>query len=288
LGFEVQKNENSLIFDCYLVYELELMGKMSAALGEDSSRWERAREVRKAYIADHYFNEDGLSRRLDGSLVDTQTSYVLPLAFDVLDDALKSKVLQQLVRVAERPGASDDGKYYPEYSLMTGFIGTPWITYALSENGRADLAYKMLLNNTFPSWLYPVTQGATTIWERLNSLTAEDGFGGNNSMNSFNHYAFGSVLDWMMERSLGIDQDESSPGFHHFYLRPVPDPSGGLKEASGWYDSPYGRICSSWKRSGNKLRYKFTVPANTTATLILPGEDPRELVAGEYEFGTKF
>ena len=171
---------------------------------------------------------------------------------------------------------------------MTGFIGTPWITYALSENGRADLAYKMLLNNTFPSWLYPVTQGATTIWERLNSLTAEDGFGGNNSMNSFNHYAFGSVLDWMMERSLGIDQDESSPGFRHFYLRPVPDPSGGLKEASGWYDSPYGRICSSWKRSGNKLRYKFTVPANTTATLILPGEDPRELVAGEYEFGTKF
>lgn len=288
LGFEVQKNENSLIFDCYLVYELELMGKMSAALGEDSSRWERAREVRRAYIADHYFNDDGSSRRLDGSLVDTQTSYVLPLAFDVLDDALKSKVLQQLVRVAERPGASDDGIYYPEYSLMTGFIGTPWITYALSENGRADLAYKMLLNNTFPSWLYPVTQGATTIWERLNSLTAEDGFGGNNSMNSFNHYAFGSVLDWMMERSLGIDQDESSPGFRHFYLRPVPDPSGGLKEASGWYDSPYGRICSSWKRSGNKLRYKFTVPANTTATLILPGEDPRELVAGEYEFGTKF
>ena len=284
LGFEVNKNENPLIFDCYLVYELELLSKMADAIGEDTSRWQEAREARKAYVAEHYFNADGTTRRLNGAAVDTQTSYVLPLVFGILDEPLKGKVVAQLERVVSAPGPGDDGKTYPEYSLMTGFIGTPWIAYALSDSGHADLAYKMLLNQAFPSWLYPVTQGATTIWERLNSMTAENGFGGNNSMNSFNHYAFGSVLDWMMERSLGICPDEAEPGFHHFILRPLPDPTGQLNEASGHYDSRYGRIESSWKRGGGRIRYEFTIPANTSATLILPGEEPRELEAGRYTF----
>ena len=282
LGFEVNKNENPLIFDCYLVYELDLLAKMANAIGEDPSRWKAAREERKDYIAQHYFNADGTSKRLKGNTVDTQTSYVLPLVFSVLDEPLKGKVIGQLERVVTAPGPGDDGVTYPAYSLMTGFIGTPWIAYALSDNGHPDLAYKMLLNDAFPSWLYPVTQGATTIWERLNSMTAENGFGGNNSMNSFNHYAFGSVLDWMMERSLGICPDEADPGFHHFILRPVPDPTGTLKEVSGHYDSPYGRIESGWKQTGNKVRYHFVIPANCTATLILPGQDIRELSAGEY------
>ena len=287
LGFEVQKNENPLIFDCYLVYELTILGKMAEALGEDSARWKESCSQRKAFIAEHYFDAEGVSQRLNGDKVDAQTSYAVALALDVLDEPLKGKVLQQLVRVVETPGPGDDGTEYPAYSLMTGFIGTPWINFALSDNGRADLAYRMILNESFPSWLYPVTQGATTIWERLNSMTAEDGFGGNNSMNSFNHYAFGSVMDWMMGRSLGIDQDEKDPGFHHFILRPVPDPTRTLGQASGHYDSPYGRICSAWKRSGNVIKYDFTVPANTSATLILPGEEPRELAAGKYSFKLK-
>ena len=286
LGFEVNKNDNTLIFDCYLVYELEILSKMAGAIGltEDARRWDSAREGRRQYIASHYFDSEGRTQRLDGSPVGAQTSYVLPIVFDVLDSPLKDKVLQQLTNVVEHPGAADDGTAYPEYSLMTGFIGTPWIAHALSDAGRTDLAYKMLLNESFPSWLYPVTQGATTIWERLNSMTKENGFGGNNSMNSFNHYAFGSVLDWMMGRSLGIDQDEDCPGFHHFLLRPIPDPTGSLTEVSGYYDSAYGRIYSSWKRSARKIRYKFTIPANTSATLILPGEKPVEITAGTYCF----
>ena len=286
LGFEVRKNENPLIFDCYLVYELNLLAKMAQAIGKDATRWQDALQERKAYISEHYFNADGTSKRLNGNTVDTQTSYVLPLVFDILDEPLKGKVVDQLERVVTAPGPGDDRKTYGPYSLMTGFIGTPWIAYALSDSGHADLAYRMLLNEAFPSWLYPVTQGATTIWERLNSLTAENGFGGNNSMNSFNHYAFGSVLDWMMERSLGICPDEREPGFHHFILRPVPDPTGQLNEASGHYDSHYGHIESSWKRSGNRIRYEFTIPANTSATLILPGEAPVELLSGNYSIKT--
>lgn len=190
------------------MFELELLAQMASAIWEDPSRWIAAREERIAYVSAHYFNADGTSKRLNGHTVDTQTSYVLPLVFNMLDEPLKGIVIEQLVRVAQDPGPGDDRATYPHYSLMTGFIGTPWIAYALSDQGHADVAYRMLLNEAFPSWLYPVTQGATTIWERLNSMTAENGFGGNNSMNSFNHYAFGSVLDWMMERSMGICPDD--------------------------------------------------------------------------------
>ena len=107
---------------------------------------------------------------------------------------------------------------------MTGFIGTAWISKALSDNGLDELAYKLLQNNKYPSWLYSIEQGATTIWERLNGYTVEDGFGGNNSMNSFNHYSFGAVGQWMMAYSLGIQRDE--PGFRKFVLQPGPIPTG--------------------------------------------------------------
>jgi alpha-L-rhamnosidase len=158
---------------------------------------------------------------------------------------------------------------------MTGFIGTAWISKALSDAGRTDLAYQLLLNSSYPSWLYPVQQGATTIWERLNGYTSEAGFGGNNSMNSFNHYSFGAVGQWLMAYSLGIQRDE--PGFHHFVLQPEPDPTGRLRWARGHYDSPYGRIESAWRLEEGKLNYAATVPANTSATLYLPVQGPEQL-----------
>jgi len=158
----------------------------------------------------------------------------------------------------------------PEYSLMTGFIGTSWISQALTEQGSSDLAYRQLQNDQYPSWLYTIDQGATSIWERLNGYTSENGFGGNNSMNSFNHYSFGAVGHWMMAYSLGISRDENAPGFKHFILRPEPDPSGQMTWARGYYDSMYGRITSEWKIESGTLAYHATVPANTTATLYLP------------------
>ena len=104
-------------------------------------------------------------------------------------------------------------------------------------------------------------------------MTREDGFGGNNSMNSFNHYAFGSVTNWLMQRSLGIARDEERPGFQHFYLQPLADPTGALQYAKGHYDSPYGRIESGWEVKSDGVEYHFTVPANTQATLRLPAKD---------------
>ena len=140
----------------------------------------------------------------------------------------------------------------PTYSLMTGFIGTAWISKALSENGHSELAYRLLHNNQYPSWLYAIDQGATSIWERLNGYTVENGFGGNNSMNSFNHYSFGAVGQWMMSHSLGIERDE--PGFQRFILQPEPDPTGVMTWAEGYYDSMYGRISSAWKVDGDDAR----------------------------------
>jgi alpha-L-rhamnosidase len=172
----------------------------------------------------------------------------------------------------KRENKDDGGALRPAYSLMTGFIGTAWIGQALSGNGLGELAYRVLHNNQYPSLLYAIDQGATSIWERLNGYTVENGFGGNNSMNSFNHYSFGAVGQWMMAYSLGIQRDE--PGFQKFILQPEPDPTGVMTSAEGYYDSMYGRIASAWKVNGNVLTYRATVPANTTATLYLPAVAP--------------
>jgi len=153
---------------------------------------------------------------------------------------------------------------------MTGFIGTAWINKALSDNDMNEEAYKLLQQTSYPSWLYPVEQGATTIWERLNSYTHLNGFGGNNRMNSFNHYSFGAVGAWMYEYSIGIKRDENYPGFKHFILAPQADPTGEMKYAKGYFDSMYGRIESSWEIKDGITAFKFTIPANTTATLYLP------------------
>ena len=294
LGFEVQKNDNSLIFDSYLAYELALMERMAKALGEtaDAAYYAQQRAKRIDFINTYYidpstgetvgtgFGEEHSSfmggkygPKRKGVKIDTQTSYAIPLALGIVKEPIKERFTEQLVNTVTRESVGDDGKRYPAYSLMTGFVGTPWITWALSENGRVDEAYRLLTNTGYPSWLYPVTQGATSIWERLNSMTLEDGFGGNNSMNSFNHYAFGSVTNWLMQRSLGIARDEERPGFQHFYLQPLADPTGALQYAKGHYDSPYGRIESGWEVTADGVIYRFVVPANTQATLRLPAKD---------------
>jgi len=178
----------------------------------------------------------------------------------------------------------DGGVLRPEYSLMTGFIGTAWISKALSDHGYNEQAYRLLQNNQYPSWLYSIDQGATTIWERLNGYTVENGFGGNNSMNSFNHYSFGAVGQWMIAYSLGIERDE--PGFKQFILQPTPDPTGEMTWAEGYYDSMYGRINSRWETTNGKFLYEATVPANTSAILYLParsadGVTENNIPAGE-------
>ena len=217
-----------------------------------------------------------------GDFVDTQASYAIPLNFDVLNDQNKEKVITNLVATIQRPNKDELGAERPEYSLMTGFIGTASLNHALSENGEHEVAYKLLQQTSYPSWLYSVKNGATTIWERLNSYTVENGFGGNNSMNSFNHYSFGAVAAWMYNYSLGIQRDPNTPGFKHFVLEPTPDPTKEMTFAKGYYDSMYGRISSEWQWENEGWKYMVTVPANTTATLRLPIESINKItVAGK-------
>ena len=292
LGLEDNKNDKSLLFECYYIYDLDIMRQTAKLLGkpDDETRFARTLKERKDFFAQTYLEPhtrktiaSAFAGTRKGEPVDIQGSYVLPLAFDVVEGMDKEKLFNNLIKTIERTNTTDTGKECPPYSLMTGFITTSWISRVLTDNGRPDVAYRLLQNTSYPSWLYPVTQGATTIWERLNSYTLEDGFGGNNSMNSFNHYSFGAVGQWLMNRCLGIERDDLQPGWKHFYLRPVPDPTGQMTFARGHYDCAYGRIESGWERKpdGN-VEYSFSIPQGTTATLMLPDEAPRIINAGKH------
>ena len=164
-----------------------------------------------------------------------------------------------------------------------------------SANGRLDVAYALLHQKTWPSWLYSVTQGATTIWERWDGWTEENGFQSAH-MNSFNHYAYGSIGSWLYQIVTGIEIDPAQPGYKHSILRP--QPGGGLTQARGWHRTPYGELVSEWKLDNGRFDYRVTVPPNTTATVHLPGVDGQavtlngeavsgavhELAPGEYRF----
>jgi alpha-L-rhamnosidase len=159
---------------------------------------------------------------------------------------------------------------YAEHTLSVGFLGVNVLAPVLTDEGRADLAYKLLHQDALPSWLFSVKNGATTVWERWNSYSKEDGFGPV-SMNSFNHYAYGAIMEWMYAYMAGIARDPESPGFKHFLLQPHVDPTGRITRVSGSYESPYGEIRSEWALvDGRTLVYDAVVPANSEATLRLP------------------
>lgn len=270
----------------YHIFDLDIMIKVAEILNkkDDATKFRNMYKERKEFFNKTFVNAEkktlgltmGGSLDFGGSsadkigykLADTQTSYAVGLAVGAFNEENIPYMVKNLKAAIERENKDDEGVIRPKYSLMTGFIGTAWVSKALSDCGYSDLAYKILQNNQFPSWLYAVDQGATTIWERLNGYTVDKGFGGNNGMNSFNHYTFGAVGQWMMAYSLGIQRDEA--GFKKFILQPEPDPTGQMTWAKGFYDSQYGRINSSWKVDNTILTYKATVPANSTATLYLP------------------
>ncbi|MEO7496901.1 MAG: family 78 glycoside hydrolase catalytic domain [Massilia sp.] len=284
LGPEQDRNDNSLLWEAQFINDLQIMSKFAAVLGkdDDATAFAQLIDQRKQFFSAHYidpqsgktirssFNQFPATPRSAGDLVDTQTSYVVPLVFNLLGEKDREAAARQLAVTVQREVRNDKGAVFPPYSLMTGFIGTAWISKALSDSGRTDLAYRLLQQTRYPSWLYPVEQGATTVWERLDSYTDTKGFGGNNTMNSFNHYSFGAVGAWMIDHSLGIARDENSPGFKHFILKPEVDPTGGLRYAKGHYDSMYGRIESGWKKVGATTEYAFAIPANASATVVIP------------------
>lgn len=301
LSPEGNKNDNTLFWVAYQAYNLEIMAKTARVLGinSDALEFEMTYEKKKKLFNEVYLSATGKtiksgvkSARMGppsarptnepeksekGLMMDTQGSYAIPLNLGVVSEDKKGKVIANFVETITRTNVDDSGEKRPPYSLMTGFIGTASVSEALSKNGHDELAYAILTNKSYPSWLYSVVNGATSIWERLNSYTIENGFGGNNSMNSFNHYSFGAVAAWMYNYSLGIQRDTKSPGFKHFVLNPRVDPTGKIKFAKGHVNTMYGDIKSSWKIVGSSTQYQFTIPANTSATVILPGKNVQQI-----------
>jgi alpha-L-rhamnosidase len=240
---------------------IRFMARMAAAIGNESDAAaysELYENAKTEWNATYVDASTHLTRAADGTLQDTQSSYSLPLSYDLFSDEHAVAAAARLAEISENLG----------YIVTTGFIGTAPLNPTLSDYGYDDVAYRLLESTDYPSWLYPVINGATSIWERWNSYTVEDGFGGNNGMNSFNHYSLGAVGAWMYNYSLGIQRDSENPGFKHFILQPRF--GGTMTFARGYYDSMYGRIEAAWELDGNDFLYTITVPANTTATMYLP------------------
>ncbi len=194
----------------------------------------------------------------NGRLVSgTQTAYVLALNFDMLPQNLRKQAAERLV---ENINSYDN-------HLTTGFLGTPYLCEVLTRFGYDNVAYKLLLQKTYPSWLYPVTMGATTIWERWDGEKPDSTFE-NPGMNSFNHYAYGAIGDWMYRKMVGLDTYEDGVGYKHIKIQP--HIGGGFTYASATLDTYYGKVSNSWKVENQKIVMDVDIPANTKATIYLP------------------
>lgn len=193
------------------------------------------------------------------SYYDTEAAYATPLRYGVFSEENEAKAVENYVETVKAAG----------YTITSGFSGTPNLVPVLTKYGYTEDAYKLFEQTDYASWLYPVTQGATSIWERWNSYTVEGGFNGNNSMNSFNHFSLGAISEWMMAYQLGITREDGQAGYKKFVLQPTV--GGTFSYANGSYESNYGTIASGWTAEGGCMTtYTATVPANTTATLYLP------------------
>lgn len=264
--------DDYLIFNAFHYRNAKNMAFFAETLGYDEDAAHFAREAaRTKEYWNKTFVESGTKRtkNADGTLCDVQGSYSIALDCDVFNEDSREAAFAHLARTTQEGN----------YTIQSGFFGTGPINPILSKGGYSDLAYRTMTQTAYPSWLYPVTQGATTIWERWNSYTSEDGFGENNSMNSFNHYSLGSVLSWLYETVLGIRRDESCPGYQHFILQPE---IGTFRFAKGGIDTPNGRIESSWERQADGVHYRCQIPANTTADVVF-GETRQVLGSGVYE-----
>ncbi|XID92988.1 family 78 glycoside hydrolase catalytic domain [Paenibacillaceae bacterium WGS1546] len=243
----------AVINAAFFAYSVKLMKEMSAAIGEstDAAEYAALYERLVRTFREHYVSEDG---RIAGH---TQTAYVLGLMIGLLPEESIPRAVQYLVENIERQG----------WHITTGFMGVSYILAVLTDHGRADAAFRLLLQESFPSWLYPVTNGATTIWERWDGWNEEKGFQ-DPEMNSFNHYALGSVGEWLYRYLAGIDIPEGRYGFQQFRIRPRV--GGGFASVNCRYRSMYGWIESSWKHEDGVFQLQAEIPANTTAEIVVP------------------
>ncbi|WP_372652473.1 glycoside hydrolase family 78 protein [Draconibacterium sp.] len=244
--------EKDLLATAYFYYTTTLTAKIAQIIDkpQDAEKYKQlAANIKTA------FNNEFVTP--NGRLVShTQTAYVISLAFGILPDSMVDDAAAYLAKDVEK-----------FRHLTTGFLGTPILCPTLSAIGRDDLAFMLLNRKDYPSWLYPVTQGATTIWERWDGQKP-DGTFQDVGMNSFNHYAYGAIGEWLYNHVAGIKVDENNPGYKKFFL--APNPGGGLTQVDATFNSMYGPIKSDWKVSDGQMTYQVEVPANTSAEVVLP------------------
>ncbi|MDQ8733092.1 glycoside hydrolase family 78 protein [Paenibacillus sp. LHD-38] len=247
---------NEVLATAYFAYSAKLLSRIAGVLGKRED--EQTYDELHAAVADAFRGAfvDG-SGQIHG---DTQTVYVLALQFGLLTEQLRKKAIDRLV--ADIRGRGN--------RLSTGFLGVGYLLPALTDNGHTEVAYDLLTQEEFPSWMYSIKHGATTIWERWDGWTEEKGFQ-TPSMNSFNHYSLGSVGEWMYRYMAGIEADPASPGFKHAIIRPRP--GGRLTWVKASYASNYGTISTEWQMEPNGVfKLQVSIPANTTADVYVPGE----------------
>jgi alpha-L-rhamnosidase len=254
------KTSKDLIATAYWAYDASLMMRVAQVLDHpaDEQKYREVFEKVRAAFNQEYVKPDGTVG------TGSQTSYVLALHMNLLSQPMRAIASEKLV---------EDIKAH-DWHLTTGFLGTPYLMIELSNSGHSDVAYRLLLQNTYPSWGYMIEHGATTMWERWNG----DQMMGDPSMNSYNHYAYGAVAEWLYRYAAGIDGSTEDPGFHRIVLHPQFDAS--LGETKATYDSSYGPITSNWKVDGNTTTWNVVVPPNTTSLLYFPGEVTTRILEG--------
>jgi alpha-L-rhamnosidase len=242
-----------MIAQCFFANSVQIMINTSKVLDkkDDADRYTALlKNIKDAFVKE-YLTPNG--RLVSG----TQTAYVLALNFDMLPENLREQAVDKLVA---------NIKSYGNH-LTTGFLGTPYLCHVLSRFGKTDVAFTLLMQESYPSWLYPVKMGATTIWERWNGIRPDSTFEPA-SMNSFNHYAYGAIGDWMYRVVAGLDTYNDGPGYKH--IRIEPHIGGGLTSASASLQTYYGNASSGWKIEENKIILNIEIPANTKATVLIP------------------
>ncbi|MCD8154429.1 MAG: glycoside hydrolase family 78 protein [Clostridiales bacterium] len=245
---------NDLTCTAYFAYSTGLFARIAGILGkeEDAREYGALQERIVDKFRKTFFDADG------EMTAQTQTAHILALYFDLVPEEYREKTANGLIRLLEKENGH----------LVTGFVGTPYFCHALSENGHVKEAWELLLKDDFPSWLYQVKMGATTVWEHWDGLKP-DGTMWSADMNSFNHYAYGAIGEWMFRVAAGLEVDEKEPGYKHSVI--YPRPGGGLAYVKAGYRSVYGRVESFWEDQGEEVTLHVSVPVNTHATICLDG-----------------
>jgi alpha-L-rhamnosidase len=253
-----------LIATAFFAHSTDLLERIARTLGKQDDAAKYAAllsRIKNAFVREFVTGSGRVGEN-------TQTAYVLALQFDLLPDELREVAARRLAaEVRERK------------HLTTGFVGTPYLCHVLSRYGYLDEAYLLINRDTYPSWLYPVKQGATTIWERWDGLRPDGSFQ-DRGMNSFNHYAYGAVGDWMYRVMAGIEIAERAPGYKQILIEPKP--GGGFTSVRAVHHTMYGRVSSSWRLNEGTFELVVEIPVNTRATIRLPGAaETRVLESGQ-------